>query len=130
MFASPLHVGVETVGELTVYQDTVGMLTDEHDADGRELARMLPALMSAVQARAPQPLLAGDLIDAEAHRAEVHQAAGVTAAQYGIDVDEALIRIWVTWRHTSSRADSTSTRSPPRRPALTGAYPMVPRRQR
>ena len=69
------------------------LLTDEQNADGRELARMLPALMTAVQARAPQPLLTGDLINAEAHRAEVHQAAGVTAVQLGIDVDDALIRI-------------------------------------
>lgn len=43
MFAFPLHVGVETVDVLTSYQDTVGMLTDEQDADGREFVRMLPA---------------------------------------------------------------------------------------
>ena len=43
MFAFSLHVGVETVDVLTSYKDTVGMLTDEQDADGREFARMLPA---------------------------------------------------------------------------------------
>ena len=41
--AYPLHVGVETVDVLTSYQDTVGMRTDEQDADGRGFARMLPA---------------------------------------------------------------------------------------
>jgi hypothetical protein len=93
VFAFPLHIGIGTVGVLTLYGDTVGMLTDEQDADGRELAVVLPALMAAVQARAPQPLLAGELSDADAHRAEVHQASGMTAVQLGIDVDEALIRI-------------------------------------
>lgn len=93
VFAFPLHVGEGTVGVLTLYSDTVGMLTHDQAADGRELARMLPALMTAVQAREPEPLLARDLIDTESHRAEVHQAAGVTAVQLGIDVHEALIRI-------------------------------------
>ncbi len=64
------------------------MLTDEQDADGHELARMLPALMSTIQARSPQPLLAGELSDADAHRAEVHQASGTTAVQLGIDVPD------------------------------------------
>jgi len=93
VFVFPLHVGVEIVGVLTLYRDTDEQNADEQNADRRELARILPALMTAVQARAPQPLLAGDLIDAEAQRAEVRQAAGVTAVQLGIDVDDALIRI-------------------------------------
>jgi AmiR/NasT family two-component response regulator len=78
---------------LTLYHDAVGMLTDEQVADGRVLARMLPAMMSAIQAREPQPFLAGVLSDTEAYRAEVHQASGTIAVQLGIDVDEALVRI-------------------------------------
>ena len=75
VWAYPLHVGVEAVGVLTSYQDTVGMLTDEQNADRREFAWMVPALMTAVQARAPQPLLAWDLIDAEAHRLQLGEDA-------------------------------------------------------
>ncbi len=93
VFAFPLQIGVGIVGVLTVYQDVVGMLTDEQDADGRVLAGVLPAIMSAIQAEGPQTLLAGELSDADAHRAEVHQATGVTAVQLGIGVDEALVRI-------------------------------------
>ncbi len=93
VFAFPLHIGIGTVGVLTVYHDTVGMLTDEQDADGRELARTLPALMTAIQARSTEALLAGELSDTDAHRAEVHQASGVTAVQLGVDVHDALIRI-------------------------------------
>ncbi len=92
VFAFPLHLGVGIVGVLTVY-DSVGMLTDDQDADGRELARMLPALMAAIQARSDEPLLAAELSDTDAHRAEVHQASGTTAVQLGIDVHDALLRI-------------------------------------
>jgi ANTAR domain len=93
VFAFPLELGVGIVGVLTLYHDVVGMLTDEQHADGRVLARMLPAIMAAIQAQASQPLLAGVLTDFDAHRAEVHQASGIAAVQLGIDVDEALVRI-------------------------------------
>lgn len=93
VFAFPLHVGVGVVGVLTVYQDVVGMLSDEQSADGRVLARLLPRIMTEIQAHAPDPLPAGVLSDDDAHRAEVHQASGVIAVQLGIDVGEALVRI-------------------------------------
>ncbi len=93
VFAFPLHLGVGIVGVLTVYHDTVGMLSDDQVADGSELARMLPALMTAIQARSGEPLLSGELSDTAAHRVEVHQASGITAVQLSIDVDDALIRI-------------------------------------
>lgn len=93
VFAFPLYVGDETVGALTLYQDSKGMLTDEQQADGRVLAIMLPALMSAIQVRSPAPMLARELSDAKAHREEVHQASGMTAVQLGIHVQEALLRI-------------------------------------
>ncbi len=103
VFAFPLHAGVGIVGVLTVYHDTVGMLTDDQDADGRELARMLPALMTAIQARSAEPLLAPELSDIDAHRAEVYQASGITAVQLGINVDDALIRIKAHAYATSQR---------------------------
>ncbi len=93
VFAFPLHIGIGIVGVLTVYHDIVGMLTDQQNADGRELARILPALMTAIQARSGETLLAGELSDREAHRTEVHQASGITAVQLGIGVDDALARI-------------------------------------
>jgi hypothetical protein len=93
VFAIPLHIGVGTVGVLTLYQDSIGSLTSEQDADGRVLSTMLPSLMTAIQARSPEPLLASDLDDAESHRSELHQASGVTAIQLGINVHDALLRI-------------------------------------
>jgi hypothetical protein len=93
VFAFPLNVGSGTIGVLTLYQDVVGLLTDEQQADGDELCAILPAFMTIIQGRADEPVLANELSDAEAHRAEVHQAAGSTAVQLGIGVDEALLRI-------------------------------------
>ena len=93
VFALPLRIRAGIVGVLTLYQDSVGMLTDDQTADGRVLALMLPTIMSEIQARAPDPLPAGVLSDADAHRAEVHQASGMMAVQLGIDVDDALARI-------------------------------------
>ncbi len=93
VFALPLHIGFGTVGVLTLYQDFVGMLTDDQDADGLAIALLLPAFMTAIQARTDESLLAGELSDPAAHRAEVHQASGITAIQLGIDVQTALLRI-------------------------------------
>ncbi len=93
VFALPLQMGAGIVGVLTLYQDSVGMLTDEQTADARVLACLLPAIMSDIQARAPDPLPAGVLSDPDAHRAEVHQASGMMAVQLGINVDDALARI-------------------------------------
>lgn len=93
VFAFPLHIGTGIVGVLTAYHDIVGMLTVQQSADGRELAWILPALMTAIQARSGETLLAGELSDSEAHRTEVHQAAGITAVQLGVGVDDALVRI-------------------------------------
>jgi hypothetical protein len=93
VFAFPLQVGVGTVGVLTVYQDAVGELTSRQAADGRALARILPATMSKIQDGAPDPLPDDVLSDVDAHRAEVHQASGMMAVQLGIEVDDALVQI-------------------------------------
>ena len=93
VFAFPLQTGRGVVGVLTLYDDAVGMLSKEQTADGHALARMLPGIMSEIQTQAPDPLAAGVLSDAGAHRAEVHQASGMIAVQLGIGVDEALVRI-------------------------------------
>lgn len=93
VFAFPLSMGAGVVGVLTLYHDRVGVLSDDQLADAQVLATMLPSLLSAIQARGPEPLLVSELSDFEAHRAEVHQACGMTAVQLDIDVDEALIRI-------------------------------------
>jgi AmiR/NasT family two-component response regulator len=47
----------------------------------------------SIQSRSTPPLLADELSDANAHRAEVHQASGMVSIQLAITVDEALARL-------------------------------------
>ncbi len=88
VFAFLLHLGAGIIAVLAVYHNIVGLITDEQNADGRELARMLPALMTSIQTRSAESLLADELSDCGAHRAEVHQATGITAVQLGNGVHD------------------------------------------
>ncbi len=49
--------------------------------------------MMTIQAQSDPSLLSNDLTDANAHRAEVHQASGMLAVQLDLNVAEALVRI-------------------------------------
>lgn len=93
VFAVPLRVDTEPIGVLTLYQDDVGPLTAEQTADSAVVAEVLARTMASIQAGSTHPLLARELSDVSAHRAEVHQASGMTAVQLQIDVGEALVRI-------------------------------------
>jgi hypothetical protein len=93
VFAVPFRLDKDPLGVLTLYQDTVGSLSDEQIADSVVVARVLALTISSIQATNGPPLLASELSDANAHRAEVHQASGMTAIQLRIDVNAALMRI-------------------------------------
>ena len=93
VFAFPLSVGSARIGVLTLYQDAAGSLSDEQTADSLVVADVLAQTMMTIQARSNPPLLSNDLTDANAHRAEVHQASGILAVQLDINVAEALARI-------------------------------------
>ena len=81
------------IGVLTLYQDTIGPLSGEQIADSVVIATVLAQTISSIQATSTPPLLASELSDANAHRAEVHQASGMTAIQLQIDVVAALVRM-------------------------------------
>ncbi len=93
VFAFPLTVGSARIGVLTLYQDAAGSLSDEQAADSLVVADVLAQTMMTIQGKSKPPLLSIDLTDANAHRAEVHQASGMLAIQLSIDVAEALVRI-------------------------------------
>jgi GAF domain-containing protein len=93
VFAFPLRVGTHRIGVLTLYQDIPGSLTVEQTADSLVVADVLAQTMISIQSRNKTPLLAGELGDVNAHRAEVHQASGMAAVQLGIRATEALARI-------------------------------------
>ncbi|MEY2446224.1 MAG: hypothetical protein QOE00_2804 [Ilumatobacteraceae bacterium] len=93
VFAFPLQIGKSCFGVLTLYQDTPGPLTVQQTADSLVVADVIAKTMVSIQSRSEPPLLADELTDANAHRAEVHQASGMISVQLGIDIDQALVRL-------------------------------------
>lgn len=93
VFAFPLNIGTTRVGVLTLYQDTPGPLTTGQTADSLVVADVIARTMASIQSESETPLLNAALSDEHAHRAEVHQASGMTSVQMGIDAAEALVRM-------------------------------------
>ncbi len=93
VFAFPLHSGANCIGVLTLYQDSAGDLTPDQAADGPLVAEALVRSMLTIQSASGPDFLASELIDVDAHRAEVHQATGMVAVQLGIAVPDAAVRL-------------------------------------
>ena len=93
VFAVPLRLDTRPIGVLTLYQDETGSLTASQYADSAVVADVLALAMASTQAGAIPPLLSDELADPNAHRAEVHQASGMTAIQLQISVSDALARM-------------------------------------
>lgn len=92
VFAVPLRIGAIRVGVLGLYRTTPGPLSDTAFGDGVMLADFAAQAVLALSAQA-SPGGLGDLIDPVALRAEVHQATGMVAAQLGVGMDEAFVRM-------------------------------------
>ena len=93
VFAYPLIAGRTKIGVLTLYQATEGELTSAQHDDSIALAEVLSETVLSLQEDAPPGTLAPVLDDAVEYRAEIHQAAGMTAIQLSIPTDDALLRI-------------------------------------
>jgi hypothetical protein len=93
VFALPLQLGAIRLGVLYLYSATPGTLSADQLADAFELAAMATTLLVEAQAAAPVGELGAGLKGAWAHRAAVHQATGMVAAQLGVGLAEALARI-------------------------------------
>lgn len=93
VFAFPLRSGTNCIGVLTLYQDNAGDLTPDQAADGPLVAEALVRSMLTIQSASGPNFLARELIDVDAHRAEVHQATGMLAVQLRIAVPDAAVRL-------------------------------------
>ena len=93
MFAFPLQVGAARLGALTLYQDRAGPLGDDTYADALVMAEIVTLAFLAMQSGLPDGVLADELGDAGAYRAEIHQASGMVSVQLDINVGEALVRL-------------------------------------
>jgi len=93
VFAFPLIVAGMRVGVLTLYQDIPGSLSIEQTADSLVVADVIARTIVAIQSDSEMALLAAELVDENAHRAEVHQASGMVSVQLAISIEEALLRM-------------------------------------
>ena len=92
-FAFPIGVGAARVGVLSVYRRPPGPLRPDEVQDALVFADAM--LVLALDHRRGVGADLNEVIEAafNARRAEVHQAAGVVAAQQGISVANALARL-------------------------------------
>ena len=93
VFAFPLTQTNIPFGVLTLYQEAPGPLNPTQRDDCAAVVDVLSETMLSVAASVPPGTLPSQLDDAVAHRAEVHQAAGMVAVQLGASVADALVRL-------------------------------------
>jgi hypothetical protein len=89
VFSFPLLVGAVRLGSLDAYRDTVGPLSEQELADALLLAQAATqALLEEIDGRGTDDAL----WLADIHT-EVHEATGMVAAQLGVTMDVALLRL-------------------------------------
>lgn len=93
VFGFPLQVGAVRLGALNLYRDRPGSLTDDQRADALVMADIAAQAVLVLQAKAPPGMLAAELEASADFQYAVHQATGMVAAQLGVSVVQALIRL-------------------------------------
>ena len=93
VFGFPLHVGAVRLGALNLYCDRPGSLSAEQHADALVMAGVAAQAVLLMQANAPPGKLALELEAGGNFQYVVHQASGMVAAQLGVSVGKALIRL-------------------------------------
>jgi GAF domain-containing protein len=93
VFGFPLQVGEVRLGALNLYSDHPGSLTAEQHADALVMAGIAAQAVLVMQANAPPGKLALELEAGANFQYVVHQASGMVAAQLGVSVGQALIRL-------------------------------------
>jgi len=93
VFGFPLQVGEVRLGALNLYCDRPGALSAEQHADALVMAGVAAQAVLLMQANAPPGKLALELEAGGNFQYVVHQASGMVAAQLGVSVGQALIRL-------------------------------------
>jgi GAF domain-containing protein len=93
VFGFPLQVGAVRLGALNLYCDQPGSLSAEQHADALVMADVAAQAVLMMQADAPPGKLALELEAGGNFQYVVHQASGMVAAQLGVSVGQALIRL-------------------------------------
>jgi hypothetical protein len=92
IYSLPLRFGAITLGVLTLSSGPPGALTQTELGEAPVFAEAVTSLILHMQAEDMSESLAWSL-DVGDHRAVVHQATGMIAAQLGCGLDEALLRL-------------------------------------
>lgn len=93
VFGFPLHIGAVRLGALNLYRDRAGVLSDDQHADALVIADVVAQAVLVLQGNAPPGRLAIELEAGADLQYVVHQASGMVAAQLGVSVGQALIRL-------------------------------------
>ncbi|MDZ7674087.1 MAG: GAF and ANTAR domain-containing protein [Acidimicrobiales bacterium] len=93
VFGFPLQVGAVRLGALNIYNDRVGLLTDDQHTDALVMADVAAHAVLLLQAEAPPDSVAAELEANANFQYVVHQASGMVAAQLDVTVSQALIRL-------------------------------------
>lgn len=106
VFVFPLRVGTVRLGVLSLYRAETGDLDATDLADAIALAHVATHLLLELEGNLPPGSLPDRLGEVVDHRANVHQATGMIAAQLGSDVATALGRLRVfAWSRDRSVGD-------------------------
>ena len=92
-FAFPLRIGGIHLGVLSLYRDTPGDISGADLRDAIALSYIATHLVLDLEASLVPGTLPERLAEIVDHRAQVHQATGMIAAQLGTDVATALGRL-------------------------------------
>lgn len=90
LYAFPLYVGAVDVGSVDLYSHAAGSMTESQIAGTTRLAA-IAARQVLRRALRTVDEVAGGIPDGPYSRREMHQAAGMIAAQMSIDVDDAVV---------------------------------------
>jgi hypothetical protein len=93
IFGFPLQVGSVRLGALNLCRDRAGPLSDNQHADALVVAGIAAQAVLVMQGNEPSDELAYELRAGADFHYVVHQASGMVAAQLGVSVREALVRL-------------------------------------
>jgi hypothetical protein len=93
VFGYPLCIGAICLGALSLYRDRPGPLTDVQASDAYLMASVAARAVLAMQAGAPQDMIADELVREATFDFAVHQAAGMVSIQGAMSVGDALVAL-------------------------------------
>ena len=92
-FAFPLRTGAIHLGVLSLYRDTPGDLDGTDLRDAIALTQIATHLLLELEPGLASGMFPDRVAEIVDHRAHVHQATGMIAAQLDVDVATALVRL-------------------------------------